>query len=95
MAETLVRDEARNLSAGTEARQTMRRRYRAPPFLPIWAVIGGMAVVILIGTYPYYGSNAYVLSLLGKFLCFGIFALSIDLLLCCRTVVLWLMHLSI
>ena len=38
-----------------------------------------MAVVILIGTYPYYGSNAYVLSLLGKFLCFGIFALSIDL----------------
>ena len=77
MAETFVRDEA--LSAGNEARQTRRRRYRAPPFLPIWAVIGGAAVVILIGTYPYYGSNAYVLSLLGKFLCFAIFALSIDL----------------
>src|SRR5262249_59339532 len=29
--------------------------------------------------YPYYGGNAYVLSLLGKFLCFAIFALSIDL----------------
>ena len=79
MAETFVRDEARNLSAGDEARQTRRRRYQAPPFLPIWAVIGGVAVVILIGTYPYYGSNAYVLSLLGKFLCFAIFALSIDL----------------
>ena len=79
MAETFVRDEARNLSAGNEAEQTRRRRYRAPPFLPIWAVIGSAAVVILIGTYPYYGSNAYVLSLLGKFLCFAIFALSIDL----------------
>jgi urea transport system permease protein len=79
MAETFVRDEARNLSAGNEAEQTRRRRYRAPPFLPIWAVIGSTAVVILIGTYPYYGSNAYVLSLLGKFLCFAIFALSIDL----------------
>ena len=67
------------MSAGSEARRTRRRRYRAPPFLPIWAVIGGAAVVILIGTYPYYGSNAYVLSLLGKFLCFAIFALSIDL----------------
>ena len=79
MAETFVGDEARNLSAGNEAEQTRRRRYRAPPFLPIWAVIGSTAVVILIGTYPYYGSNAYVLSLLGKFLCFAIFALSIDL----------------
>lgn len=47
--------------------------------MPLWALIGGAAVVALIGTYPYYGSNAYVLSLLGKFLCFAIFALSIDL----------------
>lgn len=47
--------------------------------MPIWALIGGAAVVILIGTFPYYASNAYVLSLLGKFLCFAIFALSIDL----------------
>src|ERR1700755_1000633 len=56
-----------------------RRRYRASPFVPLWALIGIAAVVALIGTYPYYGSNAYVLSLLGKFLCFAIFALSIDL----------------
>src|SRR5882724_9441710 len=79
MAETFVRDEARNLSAENEATRTRRHRYRAPPFLPIWAVTGGAALVALIGTYPYYGSNAYVLSLLGKFLCFAIFALSIDL----------------
>ncbi|MBV9530911.1 MAG: urea ABC transporter permease subunit UrtC, partial [Bradyrhizobium sp.] len=56
-----------------------RRRYRAPPFVPLWALIGIAAAVALIGSYPYYGSNAYVLSLLGKFLCFAIFALSIDL----------------
>ena len=42
-------------------------------------MIGGAALVAVIGAYPYYGSNAYVLSLLGKFLCYGIFALSIDL----------------
>ena len=64
--------EARRAAAGTAV-------YRAPPFMPLWALIGGAAVVALIGTYPYYGSNAYVLSLLGKFLCFAIFALSIDL----------------
>ena len=60
-------------------RRAERRRYRAPLFVPLWALIGIAAVVALIGTYPYYGSNAYVLSLLGKFLCFAIFALSIDL----------------
>ena len=47
--------------------------------MPLWALVGGAAVVVLIGAYPYYGSNAYILSLLGKFLCFAIFALSIDL----------------
>ena len=52
--------------------------YRAP-LIPSWILIGGAVVVALIGAYPYYGSNAYVLSLLGKFLCFAIFALSIDL----------------
>jgi urea transport system permease protein len=67
-------------AAGAEGAATQRRRvYRAPPFLPLWALIGGVAVIALIGAYPYYGSNAYVLSLLGKFLCFAIFALSIDL----------------
>ena len=36
-------------------------------------------VVAAIGSYPYYGTNQYVLSLLGKFLCYSIFALSVDL----------------
>src|SRR2546421_1376746 len=52
--------------------------YRAP-LIPKWAFVGGAVVVVLIGAYPYYGDNDYVLSLLGKFLCFAIFALSIDL----------------
>ena len=39
---------------------------------------GGAVIVVLIGTYPLYG-EAYVMSLLGMFLCFAIFALSIDL----------------
>ena len=42
-------------------------------------LFGGAALAAIIGAYPYYDSNAYVLSLLGKFLCYGIFALSIDL----------------
>jgi urea transport system permease protein len=49
------------------------------PLIPLWAVIGAAAVVALIGAYPYYGTDAYVLSLLGKFLCYSIYALSIDL----------------
>ena len=61
------------------SRRRRPRQYRAPKFLPLWALIGGVIVVALIGSYPYYSSNAYVLSLLGKFLCFGLFALSIDL----------------
>lgn len=55
------------------------RRLRRAPLIPVWALIGGIVVAALIGGYPYYGSNAYVLSLLGKFLCYAIFALSIDL----------------
>ena len=74
MPEPTVGDHLRSVG-----RSERRRRYRAPPFVPLWALIGIAAVVALIGTYPYYGSNAYVLSLLGKFLCFAIFALSIDL----------------
>jgi urea transport system permease protein len=79
MAETAIRDQSRELPALKEAARTSRRRYMAPPFIPLWALIGGAAVVVLIGAYPYYGTNAYTLSLLGKFLCFAIFALSIDL----------------
>jgi urea transport system permease protein len=56
-----------------------RRIRRIPPLVPYWTLVGGVAVVLAIGTYPYYGSNVYVMSLLGRFLCFSIFALSIDL----------------
>ena len=72
MPEPAVGDHLRSVG------RSERRRYRAPPFVPLWALIGIAAVVALIGTYPYYGSNEYVLSLVGKFLCFAIFALSID-----------------
>jgi urea transport system permease protein len=58
---------------------TIREAQRAP-LLPMWAMLFGAAVVLLIGTFPYVaGTNSYVLLLLGKFLCFAIFALSIDL----------------
>src|SRR5262245_66075086 len=67
------------MARGTE-RKDARRSPRRTSLLPTWALILGAFVVALIGTFPYYGgSNAYVLSLLGKFLCFAIFALSIDL----------------
>ena len=49
------------------------------PTIPLWAWILGALVVAAIGAYPQYGTNYYVLSLLGKFLCYAIFALSIDL----------------
>jgi urea transport system permease protein len=46
----------------------------------MWAVLLGAAVILLIGAFPYIaGTNSYVLLLIGKFLCFAIFALSIDL----------------
>src|SRR5215470_2681823 len=62
--------------APAEAR---RRVIRRTPMIPLWALIGGALVVAAIGSYPYYGTNVYILSLLGKFLCYAIFALSIDL----------------
>ena len=54
------------------------KRVRKSPLFPVWAVVSGVAVIAAIGTYPIYGEQ-YVLSLLGMFLCFSIFALSIDL----------------
>ncbi len=54
-----------------------RQVYKAPMF-PLWAVIAAIGVVFAIASYPFYGA-AYVTSLLGKFLCYSIFALSIDL----------------
>src|SRR5215467_14282674 len=80
MAEAALRNHQANESPQpSSVGRAKRRSYRAPTFIPLWALIGVIAAVALIGGYPYYGSNAYVLSLLGKFLCFGIFALSIDL----------------
>jgi urea transport system permease protein len=63
---------------GNRAVGSARGIHRAA-LIPGWALVGGVAVIVLIGAYPYFGTNAYALSLLGKFLCFAIFALSIDL----------------
>jgi urea transport system permease protein len=79
MAETVIQDELSRSRPVKETERIKRRRYQAPPFIPLWALIAGAAAIALIGAYPYYGTNAYVLSLLGKFLCYSIFALSIDL----------------
>lgn len=53
-------------------------RVKRTPMFPMWAVLAGIAIVAAIGTYPLYGEQ-YTLSLLGMFLCFALFALSIDL----------------
>src|SRR3970040_1167270 len=55
------------------------RQVRRAPLIPAWAAIGGARGVSLVGTYPCYGANAYIFSLLGKFLYYSMFALSIDL----------------
>ncbi len=67
------------VKGGNIVKEGHARKLRRAPLLPFWVLIGGAALVALIGAYPYYGNNAYVLSLLGKFLCYSIFALSIDL----------------
>jgi urea transport system permease protein len=64
---------------GKSDRKAERVRQK-PPFLPLWALLVIGAFVLAIGVFPLYsGPNSYLLLLLGKFLCFGIFALSIDL----------------
>jgi urea transport system permease protein len=60
--------------ATTKSARTIDRA----PMIPLWALVLGTGVVIGIATYPLYG-QVYVTSLLGKFLCYAIFALSIDL----------------
>src|SRR5262244_3844002 len=63
-----------------EKRTGSVRSVRRARFVPLWTLILGALVVALIGTFPYYaGNDSYLLLLLGKFLCFAIFALSIDL----------------
>lgn len=47
---------------------------------PLWSLFLGAFIVATIGTMPYYaGTDSYVLLLVGKFLCYAIFAMSIDL----------------
>ena len=53
------------------------RAFDRAPLIPFWALVLGVGVA-RIAMYPFYG-EAYVTSLLGKFLCYAIFALSIDL----------------
>ena len=66
--------------AGNSKRTSGARSARKAPLLPGWAILLGAFVVAAIGSFPYYGgTESYVLLLLGKFLCFAIFALSIDL----------------
>jgi urea transport system permease protein len=68
------------VSSAARAKQNERvGSARKPSLIPLWALLGGAVTVVAIGAYPAYGSNPYVLSLLGKFLCYAIFALSIDL----------------
>ena len=56
------------------------RRVRRARLIPLWALILGALVMAAIGTSPQYaGTDSYVVGLIGKFLCFAIFALSIDL----------------
>ena len=66
---------ARGFEGASGARAVRRAR-----LLPTWALFLGAFLVALIGTFPYYGgTDSYVLLLIGKFLTFAIFALSIDL----------------
>src|SRR3954453_11663214 len=57
-----------------------KRAQQGTAMLPLWALILGAILVITIGSLPYFlGTDSYVLLLTGKFLCFTVFALSIDL----------------
>lgn len=57
-----------------------KRVLRRTPLLPLWTVVLGAFVVAAIGSAPYFlGTGSYILVLTGKFLCFTVFALSIDL----------------
>ena len=58
---------------------TTGRTVKRAPLVPLWAFLGVALAVAAIGSYPYFGTSTYILALLGKFLCYAIFALSIDL----------------
>jgi urea transport system permease protein len=56
------------------------RRVRRARLVPLWALILGALVMAVIGTSPHYaGTDSYIVGLIGKFLCFAIFALAIDM----------------
>src|SRR5687768_10618710 len=65
----------------TETKSTLpKRTVMRARFAPLWVLVLGALFVAAIGTYPAYGgTDSYVLLLIGKFICYGIFALSIDL----------------
>ncbi len=71
------------MSAGsTEGRKAGKgaRSIRRARLIPLWALVFGAFVVAAIGSLPSYaGTDSYILLLVGKFLCYAIFALSIDL----------------
>ena len=57
-----------------------KRVLRRTPLVSLSTVIISALIVAVIGSLPYLlGSDSYILLLTGKFLCFAIFALSIDL----------------
>src|SRR6516162_11786681 len=57
-----------------------KRVLRRTPLVSLSTVIVSASIVAAIGSLPYLlGSGSYILLLTGKFLCFTIFALSIDL----------------
>ena len=49
------------------------RHINKAPMFPLLSVVVVTAIVLAIATYPLYGAE-YVTSLLGKFLCYSIFA---------------------
>lgn len=62
------------------APRSVRRQVRRARLIPLWALILGALVMAVIGTSPVYaGTDSYVVGLIGKFLCFAVFALAIDL----------------
>jgi urea transport system permease protein len=58
--------------------KSQNRVVHKSPLIPFWAFVLGVGAVAAIASFPFYG-QAYVTSLLGKYLCYAIFALSIDL----------------
>ncbi|HZS83530.1 MAG TPA: urea ABC transporter permease subunit UrtC [Stellaceae bacterium] len=64
------------MSRSRRSRATLQRGR----LVPLWMLLLGAAVVAVIGGFPVVaGTDSYILLLLGKFLCYAIFALSIDL----------------